>query len=292
MNSTARLTVVVAAWMLVSALGSLASAEVRTVRDVAYKTAAKTEYEQQRCKLDLYLPEKATGFPTIVWFHGGGLQTGDKASEIAVKVGQRFAGNGIAVASVNYRLSPKVYFPEYIDDAAAAVAFVHQTISQHGGSPERIFVSGHSAGGYLTAMVGLDARYLQRHGLTPQQLAGCMPVSGQMITHSTIRRERGLDARPLIDEAAPAWHVSANAPPFLCIAGGDDLPTRAEENRYFAAAMKLAGHQNTTYAEFAGRTHNTVASQMNEPDDAVAQKMLEFIKQVGSAKSSPAKVNP
>ena len=46
-----------------------------------YKPDASTEYEQQRCKLDFYLPEKATGFPTIVWFHGGGLQNGDKATQ-------------------------------------------------------------------------------------------------------------------------------------------------------------------------------------------------------------------
>lgn len=278
MPKTASFTVILAAWALAYACGGVASAQVRVVKDVAYKPDAASDYERQRCKLDLYLPEKATAFPTIVWFHGGGLQSGDKAGDVAVNAAQRFAGEGIAMASVNYRLHPKVHFPEYVEDAAAAVAFVHHEIGRYGGSDARVFVSGHSAGGYLTAMVGLDARYLAKHGIKPAQIAGLIPVSGQMITHSTIRTERGIAAtQPVIDDAAPAWHVKAEAPPILCIAGSNDNPARAEENRYFVAALKAAGHQHAAYVEFAGRSHGTVASRMHEPTDAVAAAIKEFV---------------
>lgn len=259
---------------------SLSTAEeVRLLKDVPYKSANATEYEAQRCKLDLYLPKGAKEFATIVWFHGGGLTGGDKAGEYVGKLGSRFAGEGIAVASVNYRLSPQVKFPAYIDDAAAAVSFVRREIVQHGGSPQRIFVSGHSAGGYLTAMIGTDPQYLAKYDLKLADLAGLIPVSGQMITHSAVRAERGIPrTRPIIDEAAPAYHVAKDAPPFLVVAGGEDLPARAEESRYFVAAIKAAGHKDATYLEVEGRNHGTIGNRLGEPGDTVAAAIIEFIK--------------
>ena len=124
MHSTARLAIIFGICALANASGLVASAQVRVVKDLAYKPDAATDYERERCKLDLYLPNRAAAFPTIVWFHGGGLQNGDKAREIEVHAGQRFAENGIALASVNYRLHPQAHFPAYVEDAAAAVAFV------------------------------------------------------------------------------------------------------------------------------------------------------------------------
>jgi acetyl esterase/lipase len=258
---------------------------VQVVPDLAYKPDGTTEYERERCKLDLYLPRARQGFATIVWFHGGSLRSGDKRGDIAVGFAKRFAEDGIAVASVNYRLSPRVTFPAYVEDAAAAVAFVRRQIGSHGGSVDRVFVSGHSAGGYLTSMVGMDARYLEQHTLQADAIAGFMPVSGQMITHSTVRGERGIEpTQPVIDQAAPAFHARPDAPPFLCIVGNEDLPARAEENRYFVAALKAAGHQAVTYLEFEGRNHATIANRMNRPDDDVARALKRFIGDVNAAR--------
>ncbi|MDX1948354.1 MAG: alpha/beta hydrolase [Pirellulaceae bacterium] len=270
------------AWVLPAAAALVAAEPARVLRDVAYKPAAESDDEPERCRLDLYLPAAGKSFPTLVWFHGGGLTGGDKAAGYAPALGRRFAGEGIAMASVNYRLSPRVKYPAYVDDGAAAVAFVRGEIAKHGGAAERVFVAGHSAGGYLTAMIGLDSRYLAKYQLQPSDLAGLIPVSGQMVTHSTVRAERGIPkTRPLIDEAAPAFHVRADSPPWLVFAGSEDLPTRAEENRYFVAALKAAGHKNATYLEIAGRDHGTIASQLPERDDAVAKRILEFIRQEG-----------
>lgn len=247
--------------------------------DEAYKSGPQlSQYETERCKLDWYLPIEAKNFPTLVWFHGGGLQNGHKADDIAVALAKRFAEAGVAVASVNYRLSPRAKYPAYLQDAAAAVAHVHATVSNRGGDSKRIFVSGHSAGGYLAAMVGVDSSLLAAHGLMPSSIAGYIPVSGQMITHSTVRGERNIPrSQPVIDEASPAFHATANTSPFLCIAGDRDLPARSEENRYFAAAMSAAGHKEIEFVEFAGRDHATIANQMGKSDDAVAKAILAFI---------------
>jgi acetyl esterase/lipase len=250
--------------------------------DIAYKTGSQlTAYERERCALDLYLPDGRRDFPVIVWFHGGGITAGDKGEDTHVGIARSFAARGIAVAAVNYRLSPRVNFPAYVDDAAASVAWVLDHIEDFGGDAAKVFVSGHSAGAYLASMVGLDAQYLKAYGHTPGDLAGLMPISGQMVTHATVRTERGLpEDRPIIDAAAPVFHVNADAPPFLAMAGSEDLPARPEENRYFVAAMKAVDHPDVTYLEFDGRTHGSIVTQIPSPHDPVAEAMAQFVARI------------
>jgi acetyl esterase/lipase len=253
--------------------------DVEVTPNVFYKSGGHlSEYERTRCALDLYLPAGTTSFPVIVWFHGGGLTAGDKAGDTQAAIARSLAARGIAVASANYRLSPKVSFPAYVEDAAAGVAWVLDHIEDYGGDSGKVFVAGHSAGGYLAAMVGVDAQYLAAHGHGLDELAGLIPISGQMVTHATIREERGLPAeRPIVDAAAPVFHVSPDAPPILAIAGSEDNPARAEENRYFIAAMRSVGHSDASYREFEGRTHGTIVSRIPEKNDPVAAAMVEFV---------------
>ena len=247
--------------------------------NVAYKSGSEvSEYERERCLLDLYLPEGANGFPVLVWFHGGGLTAGDKAEATQAGIARSLAARGIAVASVNYRLSPRAGFPAYVDDAAASVAWVLDHIEDHGGDSGRVFVSGHSASGYLAAMVGLDQSYLAAHGHALVDLAGLIPISGQMVTHATVREERGLSPeQPIVDAAAPVFHVSADAPPLLAIAGSDDLPARPEENRYLVAALQAVAHTDARYLEFDGRDHGTIVTGIPDAEDPVARAMTDFI---------------
>jgi acetyl esterase/lipase len=228
------------------------SADVDIHQDIAYKSGSGlTAYEQERCALDLYVPEGARDFPVIVWFHGGGLTAGDKAREDHVEIATSLAARGIAVAAVNYRLSPHISFPAYVDDAAASVAWALEHIEDYGGDAEKVFVSGHSAGGYLVAMVGVDDRYLAAYDHGLDELAGMIPISGQMIVHETVRSERGLPtSRPIVDAAAPVFNVRADAPPFLAIAGSQDLPARSAENRYFIEALKSVAHSDAAFIEF------------------------------------------
>jgi acetyl esterase/lipase len=171
-------------------------------------------------------------------------------------------GQGIAVAAVNYRLYPKVKCPDYIDDSAAAVSWVFKHIGGYGGSDKRIFVSGHSAGGYLTSMVGLDSRYLAKYKVEANDIAGLIPFSGHTITHFTVRKERGISGKqPIIDEFAPLYHVRDDAPPLVLITGDRELEMlgRYEENAYMMRMMKVVGHKQTTLYELDGYNHGGMA---------------------------------
>ena len=181
------------------------------IKDIPYRNGDDlAPYARERCRLDVYYPVDTKNYSTVVWFHGGGLKAGKK------DVPRGLREKELAVVAVNYRLNPKVKSPAYIEDAAAAVAWTFQNIEKYGGSPKRIFVSGHSAGGYLTSMVGLDKRWLKPHGIDANDIAGLIPYSGHTITHFTIRAERGIDGKqPIIDDLAPLFHVRKGCSAFV-----------------------------------------------------------------------------
>lgn len=252
----------------------------KVLTNLAYKSGDKlSTYETERCKLDLYLPDAATkDFPALVWFHGGGLTAGSKDGKETEAIAHHFASSGIAFASVNYRLSPKATYPAYIEDAAAAFAWVKRHIAEHGGNPKRVFIGGHSAGGYLTLMAGLDEKYLKAYGLKLTDIAGLFPVAGQTLTHYTIRQERGLPKDQIIaDDASPLHHARKDAPPMLILYAEKDMALRAEENQLLAAAMRQAGHTQTAIHMIKGRTHGTVGHDLAKPDDKGFKLALQFI---------------
>lgn len=253
----------------------------KVLENVPYKTGdSLSQPERERCRLDLYLPSgRGRDFSTLVWFHGGGLTGGSKDDETSKKIARRLAREGIAVAVPNYRLSPGATFPSYIEDAAAAVAWVHTHIAEHGGDPAKLFVGGHSAGGYLTSMVGMDLRYLQNAGVDPANVIGLIPMSGQMVTHFTVKKERGIGEHTIIaDEAAPIHFTRKETPPFLIIFGDRDWPGRLEENQYFAAAQRAAGNENVTILVVNDRDHNSIADRTGDAGDPAGKAIVDFIR--------------
>jgi acetyl esterase/lipase len=247
-----------------------------TKANIAYRAEDEDAYARERCQLDLYLPTEKRDFPTLVWFHGGGLEGGDKGS--AKALGKSLAEAGVALASANYRLSPKASYPAFVEDAAAAAAWTMQHIAAHGGDPKRVFVSGHSAGGYLTLMLALDARYLEKHSLKPEAFAGFVPVSGQTVTHAAIRKAQGIGRHQIVvDAAAPLRHVRADAPPLLLLAAEHDMAGRAEENQLLYANLKAAGCKRVKLQIVADRDHGSIGSRLSNPDDAARALLLEFM---------------
>jgi pimeloyl-ACP methyl ester carboxylesterase len=229
----------------------------RFIENIWYpETQNPSDYQKERCFLDIYYPENKENFTTVVWFHGGGINSGNKY------IPDRLMNQGIAVVAVNYRLHPRAKNPEYIEDAAAALAWVFKNIEQYGGSSKKIVVTGHSAGGYLAMMIGLDKKWLAIHDINANDIAALVPFSGHAITHLTIRKENGIsDKQPVVDEFAPLWHVRADAPPLHLISGDRELEMlgRYEETAYMWRMMKVIGHEQTHLYELDGFNHGDMA---------------------------------
>ena len=159
-----------------SAVGTLNALTARS----SYLPKANVAYGPlARQKLDIYTPTAAapsTGWPVVVFFYGGSWNTGDRADYKFV--GEALAARGVLTLVADYRLYPEVRFPDFLSDSAQALAYGLAEARRLGGDPKRVFVMGHSAGGYNAAMLALDARWLKAAGHAPGELAGWIGLAG------------------------------------------------------------------------------------------------------------------
>ena len=232
----------------------LSAQDYKQVNDIGY-THKTDAYSRERLKLDVYYPEAGQGCPVVVWFHGGGLEGGSK------EIPARLKEKGWVVVGVNYRLLPNVTVRETLDDAAEAVAWVFRHAVDYGGDPDKIVVTGHSAGGYISMLLCLDKKWLAAYDTDADSVMMYVPFSGQAVTHYNVRKMQGL--KPLqvtIDEFAPIYWVRPDCPPLVLICGDRELELygRYDENQYLARMMKLVGHQETYLYELAGHGHGAM----------------------------------
>lgn len=226
-----------------------------------YQTNDTNTYMKAKCKLDISYVRNGKKLPTLIFFHGGGLTSGAK-----------FFPNGaleddsVIQVAVGYRLSPNVRCPAYIEDAAAAVAWVVRHINEYGGDVNKIYLSGVSAGAYLASMVYLDKSYLFRYGLDPDLLAGLFSYSGQMTTHYQVCQElfggSYTSDSKYIDQYAPLYHIRKTIKPIYFYTGDSalDMPGRYVQNVQISKELRKLGNLGNSqiyYIQLKGYNHNT-----------------------------------
>jgi len=241
-----------------------AASEGKAHKGIYYGPEDATEYQKEKCKLDIHLPsDTSKSFPVLVFFHGGGLTGGSRG-------GPNLTSEGVCLVAPSYRLNPKAKCPDYLNDAADAVAWTFKNMEHYGGDRNRIFVSGSSAGSYLASMITMDKSWLERRGVDIDKIAGLIPVSGHMITHFTVRKERCISAScGLSDKYAPLFHVRRTPFPIFIQCGDNDYPGRQEENSLFVSMMIKYAKQaesNIIYREYPG-THGTFGKDKQKQED-------------------------
>lgn len=252
-------------------------AGVVATRDVDYVPGA--EYDDARDRLDIFMPEGAAGVPVVVFFHGGELQFGNKSA--GESLAARIVPEGIGVVSANYRLSPAFMHPAHIEDAATAVAWVIANIERYGGDPSNVYVSGYSAGGYLTALMGVDEAYLGAHGLARSAVRGWVTIAAFLYVEETApTRDKsvwGTDPAAWL-AASVTRHIGPGKDGFLLIYADGDEAWRREQNDRFGAALLGAGNRDVGIVEVPNRIHTTLVSGMTDPDDRIGPLTVEFVR--------------
>jgi acetyl esterase/lipase len=194
-----------------------------------------------RQRMDVYAPSDARNAPVLVFWYGGSWRRGERTQYRFVA--EALVREGYVVVLPDYRLTPEARFPDFVDDAALAVAWVAANAQRFGGDPARIFAMGHSAGAYNAAMAGLDSRYLARAGAPAGTIKGVIGLSGPYDMAGL--RGRTIDAAfgPVSTQrdAQPSTFARANSPPVLLIHGAKDALVPPAHAEHLAAALRQAG---------------------------------------------------
>jgi acetyl esterase/lipase len=184
------------------------------------------------------------GWPVVVFIYGGGWKDGDKASYRFVAA--TLAARGYLTVVPDYRVFPAVRFPAFIQDAAAAVAWVHANIAQYGGDPRCIFLMGHSAGAHIVAMLTLDRQWLVADGVDPDRdVAGMVGLAGPYDFLPLHDPELDDIFAPAGDlrRTQPIAYARGNAPPMFLAAGTGDTTVLPRNTEHLAAAVRRDGGQ-------------------------------------------------
>lgn len=234
--------------------------------------------------MDVYLPDSAD-FRIIVDFHGGGLEKGDKAKQSLTEIAERFCALGYGFVSANYRMYPTARFPEYLIDAADAVAYVETHAREWGGSGE-LLVSGHSAGAWLTLMLCMDSHYLQDVGVDSHKIVGWISDSAQTTAHFNIQQyEHGEHKHAQrINEVAPQYYVGENTAfsRMLLIFYENDMPCRPEQNMlFYRSLLTFNPEADVEYKQLPGKHCHGSSKKDEDGEYAFFKTTVDWLRRKG-----------
>jgi acetyl esterase/lipase len=217
-----------------------------------------------RHRVDVF-PCGRSAAPTLVYIHGGYWQMNDK--EPYAFLGEGLLPAGFNLAVIEYTLAPAVRLDEIVREVRSAVAWTIDHAKEHGGDPARVFVSGHSAGGHLTAMAMTDTR-----------VAGGVAISGlydlEPIRLNYLNDKLGLDAAEA-DRNSPLRHLPTSAAPLVVTVGLGELPELVRQSEEFADAWRRRGLSGA-YRPVARHDHFSILEELARPDGAILTALKEL----------------
>ena len=233
-----------------------------------------------RQKLDVYVPRNGgQDLPVVVFFYGGTWQSGRRQDYLFIA--EALAARGIVTVIPDYRLYPEVRFPTFIEDGAAAVAWVRHHIGDYGGGAQRLFLMGHSAGAYIATMLALNPSYLGQVGMSPDELKGFIGLAGPY-DFLPLKRPRlikifgGADDIP---ETQPVCFARAQAPPALLLHGANDKIVGPHNSERLAQCLRAAdSHVEEKF--YPGFKHMRIIVLLASPlqgDDPLMEDIEHFI---------------
>ncbi len=258
---------------------------ISTVQAGVQKDVPYSSKPHAHKQLDIYTPENSNQkLPVLIHIHGGGWRRGDK--KLQRKHGEFYSNRNIIFVNINYRLTPEVKHPTHAEDCAEAVAWVFKNLEKIGGNRDRVFISGHSAGAHLAALLGTDASYLNKYNIHPSQLAGIIPVDTASFDLLSNRNERfvknlvdnafGTDEATL-KSASPMYHINTNQdyPDFLIFASGK-RDSAINQSKELSRRLSETGN-NAKVMVIDGYNHRDMNLGMREEDGMISNAILNFI---------------
>ena len=248
---------------LLSACSAVDVLNATVPTDTYLRTEGVAYGPEARQRMDIYRPKQALGnAPLVVFFYGGSWSSGERGDYRFV--GEALASQGIVTLVADYRLSPEFRYPVFLQDSAKAVRWAFDHARDYGADPARVFVMGHSAGGYNAAMMALDKRWLQAEGLTPARLAGWIGLAGpyDFLPIGDRLTQVAFSWPNTPADSQPLSHASSASPPALLLAPVKDSAVNPQRSTV-AMAQKLKASGVRVESElFDSVSHVTLVASM------------------------------
>jgi len=218
---------------LLNALGPRDTGVRRVARDLAYG-------DDPRQRLDVYAPSGGGSYPTLVFFYGGGWDSGSR--DLYGWAAQALAAQGFVVVLPDYRLVPQALFPAFVEDAATATAKAADLVGGYGGDPARLGVLGHSAGAHLAMMIALDRRYMAAVG-RPDLIKAAAGLAGpyDFLPFDVAASRNAFGRAPDPTLTQPVTFVRRDAPPIWLGHGTADTVVHDEDTVILDQRMRAVG---------------------------------------------------
>ena len=250
--------------------------------------------------LNLARPKNAEGpLPAILCIHGGGFRAGKRDSYDGLCI--KLASEGFVAVTMTYRLSPQYKFPAAVEDSKAAVRWLRANASKYGIDPNRIGVTGGSAGGHLAQFLGVtsDVRGFEGDGGNPEQSSkvNCV-VNVYGPSDFTKSYGKSVDAAEVLPlflggnlqtalpahlRSSPLYWVTPNAAPTLCIHGTEDKYVAHEQAVWIIDKLKAAGVE-AELLTLQGAGHGFKGEDAIKADKALLDYFKKQLKADKSAK--------
>jgi acetyl esterase/lipase len=252
-------------------------------KDIRY--CKEKNYHQQKHLLDVFA-SKEHNSDVLIFIHGGGWSGGSK--DFYSAMGQNFANKQVTVVINNYRLSPEANFEQMALDCAYAVKWVEDNIHSFNGNPQRIFVSGHSAGGHLAALIALNNEFLNASSANLEAIKGCILIDAfGLNAKDFIEAHQSIYMKHIKDiftsnpdnwrRGSPAEYLNLSDLPFLVMTGEKTHDVLMYDNQIFV--QKLTAKGKTYTAEiYPNKTHMQMITQMSNTNNELYSKIIAFMK--------------
>lgn len=275
---TRRSGLIAAAAALLSGCSGATVLDRLVARD-SYRSEPDQAYgPDPRQRLDVYRPlagppspsrgAGSAGLPVVVFFYGGSWTRGERADYRFV--GESLASAGVIAVVADYRLSPQVRYPAFLEDCAQAVRWTRAQLPALGGDPARVFLMGHSAGAYNAAMLALDPRWLRAGdvaGGVPPPLAGWIGLAGpyDFLPIRDQETQVAFDWPATPADSQPLAHAGAAAPRTLLLAARRDSVVDPERNTLGLAGRLRAAGVDVQAELLDGVSHVSLAAALARP---------------------------
>jgi acetyl esterase/lipase len=250
-------------------------------KNIVYlKQPGKTDLE-----LNVFAPKKfKEPNNVLIFIHGGNWNSGKKSQYNLL--GNHFAKKGIVFVIIDYPLSPSANYKEMAISSAKSVKWVKENISKYGGNPDKIFVSGHSAGGHLAALISIDDSYFEDSGIK-NPIAGTILIDAagldmygylmeeKFAAGNTYLKTFTTDPK-IWKEATPLYHLHKNLPPMLIYRGGKTYDSILKSNEKFVNALKEFAPE-TPYHILRSKKHIPMITQFFNPWNRCYEEIIGFM---------------